>query len=61
MLKLLKAQNYLAAVTGETSLNTLETAPYKLRRVHIRKPRFGIFEFRWRLLKANIFERLKNL
>ncbi len=57
----LKAENYLAAVTGEAGLNTLETDPYKLKRVHIRKPRFGIYEFRWRLFKANIFERLKNL
>ncbi|MBQ7705128.1 MAG: polysaccharide deacetylase family protein [Selenomonadaceae bacterium] len=61
IIEMLKTENYLAAVTGEAGLNTLETDPYKLRRVHIRKPRFGIFEFRWRLLKANIFERLKNL
>lgn len=61
IIELLKAENFLAAVTGEAGLNTLETDPYKLKRVHIRKPRFGILEFRFRLLKANIFERLKNL
>ncbi len=61
IIEMLKEQNYLAAVTGEAGLNTLKSDPYKLRRVNIRKPRFGIFEFRWRLLKANIFERLKNL
>ena len=61
IIELLKAENYLAAVTGEVGLNTLETDPYKLRRVHIRKPYFGIYEFKWRLLKADIFERLKNL
>lgn len=59
IIELLKAENYLSAVTGDVGLNTLETNPYKLRRVHIRKPHFGILEFRWRLLKANIFERLK--
>lgn len=61
IIELLKAENYLSAVTGEAGLNTLETDPYKLRRVHIRKPRFGIYEFKWRLVKADIFERLKNL
>ena len=61
IIEMLKAENYLTAVTGEVGLNNFETDPYKLRRVHIRKPRFGILEFRWRLLKANIFERLKNL
>lgn len=60
IIEMLKAENYLSAVTGEAGLNTLETDPYKLKRVHIRKPRFGIYEFRWRLLKANIFERLRN-
>ncbi len=60
IIELLKKENFLAAVTGEAGLNTLETDPYKLKRVHIRKPRFGIFEFRLRLLKANVFERLKN-
>ena len=61
IIEMLKAENYLTAVTGEVGLNTFETDPYKLRRVHIRHPRFGIWEFRWRLLKADIFERLKNL
>ena len=61
IIEMLKSQNYLSAVTGEAGLNTLETDPFKLKRVHIRKPRFGIYEFRWRLLKADIFERLRNL
>ena len=61
IIQMLKAENYLTAVTGEVGLNNFETDPYKLRRVHIRKPHFGILEFRWRLLKAEIFQRLKNL
>lgn len=61
IIEMLKAENYLTAVTGEVGLNNFETNPYKLRRVHIRKPHFGILEFRWRLLKAEIFERLKKL
>lgn len=61
IIEMLKAENYLTAVTGDVGLNSLEIDPYKLRRVHIRNPHFGILEFRWRLLKANIFERLRNL
>ena len=60
IIEMLQAENYLTAVTGEVGLNNFETNPYKLRRVHIREPHFGILEFRWRLLKADIFERLKN-
>ena len=60
IIQMLKDENYLAAVTGEAGLNTLESDPFTLRRVHIRKPRFGIYEFRWRLLKAEIFAKLKG-
>ena len=60
IIEMLKSENYLTAVTGEAGLNNFETDPYKLRRIHIRKPHFGILEFRWRLLKADIFERLKK-
>lgn len=60
IIQMLKDENYLAAVTGEAGLNTLDSDPFTLRRVHIRKPRFGIYEFRWRLLKAEIFAKLKG-
>lgn len=60
IIQMLKDENYLTAVTGEAGLNNLDSDPYTLRRVHIRKPRFGIYEFRWRLLKAEIFARLKG-
>ncbi len=60
IIEMLAKENYLAAVTGEAGLNTLETDPYRLRRVHIRKPHFGVYEFRWRLMKAEIFAKLKG-
>ena len=60
IIQLLRDENYLAAVTGEAGLNNLDSDPYTLRRVNIRKPRFGILEFRWRLLKAEIFAKLKG-
>lgn len=59
--ELLREENYLTAVTGEVGLNTIETNPYELYRVHIRKPRFGLTEFKLRLWKAKFFAKLKAL
>lgn len=57
--ELLREENYLTAVTGEAGLNTLETNPFELKRVHIRKPRFGLTEFKLRLWKAKFFARFR--
>ena len=59
--KILREENYLTAVTGEAGLNTLQTNPYELYRVHIRKPRFGLTEFKFRLWKAKFFAKVRNL
>ena len=61
IIELLKREQYLTAVTGNAGLNTLETNPYKLYRVNIRKPRFGLTEFKFRLSKATFFAKLRNL
>lgn len=61
IVEILKNEKYLSAVTGDTGLNNLKTNPYLLNRVHIRKPTFGITEFKWRLLKAEIFAKIKNI
>ena len=45
---------------GGSPIDTFPDARSTLRRVNIRKPRFGILEFRWRLLKAEIFAKLKG-
>ena len=58
IVEMLKNEDYLTAVTGEPGLNTLETNPYILNRVHIRKPRFGLYEFKFRLFKAYFFAKL---
>ena len=58
IIKILRQENYLSAVTGNAGLNTLKKNPYKLNRVNIRKPRFGIYEFKFRLFKANLFAKL---
>ena len=57
---MLKQEGYLNAVTGEAGLNNLKTNPYFLRRVHIRRPRFGITEFKFRLWKAKIFAKFRD-
>ena len=59
--QLLREENYLTAVTGEAGLNTLETNPYELYRIHIRRPRFGLTEFKLRLYKATFFAKLRNI
>ena len=59
--EILRREQYLTAVTGDAGLNTLETNPYKLYRVNVRKPRFGLTEFKFRLYKAKFFAKLRNL
>ena len=59
--EMLREENYLTAVTGEAGLNTLATNPFELHRVHIRKPRFGLTEFKFRLFKATFFAKLRNI
>ena len=61
IMEILRSEQYLTAVTGDAGLNTLETNPYELYRVHIRKPRFGLNEFKFRLLKAKFFAKLRNI
>ena len=60
VIEILRQENYLTAVTGDAGLNTLETNPYELQRVNIRKPRFGLREFKFRLYKAKFFAKVKN-
>ncbi len=59
VIEILKSENYLTAVTGDAGLNDFDTNPYLLQRVNIPQPRFGIFEFKLRLLKAKIFAKLR--
>jgi peptidoglycan/xylan/chitin deacetylase (PgdA/CDA1 family) len=56
--KLLEKNDYLGGVTGNTGLNTFKTNMYELHRTNIPNPYFGLWEFKWRLLKAEIWARL---
>lgn len=58
MTKMLKQNEYLTAVTGEPGINDFNTNPYLLHRTHIVNPTFGIYEFRYRLLKTEIYSKL---
>ncbi len=55
---LLQKNEYLAAVTGDPGLNTFQTEPYLLQRTNIPRPRLGLWEFRLRLLKTELWTRL---
>lgn len=55
IIEMLEEAEYLSAVTGDVGLNNIKSNPYLLKRVHIRKPTFGIAEFKLRLLKAKMF------
>ena len=57
---MLAEENYLTAVTGEAGLNTTETNPYRLRRINIPPPHFGLWEFRLRLFKGELAARLET-
>lgn len=56
--ELLRKNEYLAAVTGDAGLNNMQTDPYLLQRVNIPRPRFGLWEFKLRLWKAELMTRL---
>ena len=51
----LEKAGYRGALTGKAGLNTGKEHPYCLKRVNIPKPRLGLFEFRLRLLRAELY------
>ena len=58
---ILRQENYFTAVTGDPGLNNFSTDQLKMCRVNIPQPRLGLFEFRLRLLKADVFARIRAL
>ena len=56
----LQGAGYRAACSGITGLNLRETDPFVLRRINIPQPRYGLMEFRARLLRADIYYRLSR-
>lgn len=52
---LLERSDYLGALTGDSGLNTFETDPYYMKRINVPQPKFGLTEFKLRLLKAQMY------
>ncbi len=46
---------YLAACTGKAGWNGARTNPYQLRRVNMPAPSFGLWEFRVRILRSQLW------
>jgi len=56
--QILKEAGYQAASSGITGLNSRNTDAYALRRVNVPHPKYGLGEFRLRLLRAQIYSKL---
>ncbi|WP_093797179.1 polysaccharide deacetylase family protein [Sporomusa acidovorans] len=57
----LKQAGYTAACTGLPGLGTTGGDVYQLKRVNVPRPKFGLWEFRLRLLRAQIYGKLSSL
>lgn len=53
--EMLRRQSYYCALTGDAGLNTLKTKPYELHRTIIPRPRLGLFEFKLRMLRSELY------
>lgn len=56
--QVLKDTGYRGAVTGIPGLNHKETNPYLLKRINMPHPKYGLGEFRLRLLRAEMYSKL---
>lgn len=56
-----KQAGYTGACTGLPGLGTLADDAYQLKRVNIPRPKYGLWEFRLRLLRAHLYAKLAPL
>lgn len=56
--QILKETGYLGACTGLPGLNDKSTDAYALKRINMPKPKYGLWEFRLRLFRANLYSKL---
>ena len=56
--QLLREAGYLGACSGIPGLNRKGVDVYALKRVNVPHPRYGLWEFRLRLLRANLYSKL---
>lgn len=55
---LLRKAGYTGACSGEPGLNTGTDHAYALKRINMPRPKWGLWEFRLRLLRADIYSKL---
>ncbi|MEG6584931.1 polysaccharide deacetylase family protein [Dendrosporobacter sp. 1207_IL3150] len=58
MPEILKKAGYRGACTGITGLNRNAQEAYTLKRINVPRPKYGLWEFKVRLLRANIYSKL---
>jgi peptidoglycan/xylan/chitin deacetylase (PgdA/CDA1 family) len=56
-----KQAGYIGACSGLPGLGTIKDDAYQLKRVNIPRPKYGLWEFRIRLMRAEIFAKLSPL
>jgi peptidoglycan/xylan/chitin deacetylase (PgdA/CDA1 family) len=56
--QILKETGYKGACTGIAGLNDKNTNSYALRRINVPQPKYGLWEFRLRLLRAHLYSKL---
>lgn len=56
--RVLQETGYRGACTGKPGINRLDQAVYALKRINVPRPKYGLWEFKIRLLRANIYSRL---
>lgn len=53
-----KQAGYKGACTGVPGQGTVESDTYQWKRVNVPRPKYGLWEFRLRLLRAQIYAKL---
>ena len=56
--RILKETGYRGACTGVTGLNDQRTDAFALKRINVPQPKYGMWEFRLRLFRANLYSKL---
>lgn len=57
----LKQAGYVGACTGQPGLGRVQGDVYQLNRVNVPRPKYGLWEFRIRLLRAQIYGKLATV
>lgn len=58
MADVLQKAGYRGACTGQTGFNINATNPYMLKRVNVPRPKYGLWEFKVRLFRAQVYAKL---